>query len=134
MCLTALQPIHLRLAHFITSMNCKLLPMVWLAPCRRGFPPLKHHTLSYAVWHRNKYKTRVTTFLKRRKSARGFIAMVRFHTALRCFLCQSCNTMAIHQLGRACSLPVRNAGYNAQPKRKEVKRGAGWSDSTVDTV
>ena len=29
------------------------------------------------------------------------------------------------RVGKACTLPVRNAGYNAQPKRKEVKRGTG---------
>ena len=51
--LTALYPIHLRLACFITSANRRLLPMVWLVPYRAGVPPAKHHTLSWAHWKIN---------------------------------------------------------------------------------
>ena len=51
--LVALQPIYLRSAHFVTSIHRRLLPMMWLASYRTGFPPAKQHTLDWAHWQSN---------------------------------------------------------------------------------
>lgn len=78
-----------------------------------------------AIWRRNQISDREDDAAENAEVNMWAYRYGKISHIPAAFQSQSCNTMAVHQLGRACFLLVRNARYNAQLEKKEVKWGTG---------